>query len=139
MIYPAIARELYGLYAYYALLFIFLYTALDKIRSYDTFIADMQKSVLIPAQLVPLTAGTVIASELLIAGLLLHKKTRKMAFLLAALLMLLFTGYILLMLNFSPYLPCSCGGFIQALSWPQHLAFNSLLLVSCVIGFLNEE
>jgi hypothetical protein len=139
MTYPLIARKLYGLYAYYALLFIFLYTALDKIRSYDTFVADMQKSVLIPAPLVPFTAGAVIVAELLIAGLLLGKQTRRVAFLLAALLLLLFTGYILLMLTFSPYLPCSCGGFIQALSWPQHLAFNSFLLASCIIGFLNEE
>nr|WP_276834881.1 MauE/DoxX family redox-associated membrane protein [Chryseobacterium cucumeris] len=43
-------------------------------------------------------------------------------------LMLIFTGYIALLLSKSKNLPCSCGGILEKMSWNQHLYFN----IGCV-------
>jgi len=34
----------------------------------------------------------------------------------------------------SPYTPCSCGGIITLLSWPEHLLFNIGLIVLALIA-----
>lgn len=42
-----------------------------------------------------------------------------------SLLMLLFTGYVaVVLLNVFGRIPCSCGGVIELLGWKAHLVFN---------------
>jgi uncharacterized membrane protein YphA (DoxX/SURF4 family) len=50
--------------------------------------------------------------------------------------MILFTGYIVAILRFSSYIPCSCGGILQKMSWTQHLIFNIGFLLLAVIAIL---
>src|SRR5699024_8644308 len=42
----------------------------------------------------------------------------------SALLMLGFTVYVYLIWTYSPSLPCSCGGVLEAMDWEAHLYFN---------------
>src|SRR5690606_36105991 len=39
-------------------------------------------------------------------------------------LMLFFSTYIYIILNYSPYVPCSCGGVLEKMGWSEHLIFN---------------
>jgi hypothetical protein len=72
----------------------------------------------------------------IIASILLMTKWRRLGFALSAILMFLFTGYIaLILLNFFPRVPCSCGGIIRALTWNQHLIFNIFFLLLSIIGW----
>jgi hypothetical protein len=45
-------------------------------------------------------------------------------------LMIVFTTYIILILNFSSFIPCSCGGILETLGWTEHLIFNLFFIVT---------
>jgi len=136
---PIHIKKTVNVFICYFLLFVFVYTSFDKIRTYDSFINDLNKSVLIPNFLVFPTSILIIILELTISVLLLFNKTKKIGFMISGLLFILFTGYIFLMLYFSPYLPCSCGGIIGTMTWNQHLVFNITSTVLSFIAFSNEK
>jgi hypothetical protein len=50
------------------------------------------------------------------------------------LLMIGFTLYIILLLRFSSDLPCSCGGILEQLTWPQHIVFNSIFAFLAILA-----
>jgi hypothetical protein len=50
--------------------------------------------------------------------------------------MLLFTGYVYTILQFADHIPCSCGGLISALSWSQHLLFNTVITILTLVAIL---
>jgi hypothetical protein len=52
--------------------------------------------------------------------------------------MTMFSGYIIAILNFSDYVPCSCGGILEKLGWTEHLAFNIAFMVLAVVGIFLE-
>jgi len=74
--------------------------------------------------------------ELLIALSLIFPNTRKIGLYASFFLMFLFTGYIYSMLHFSYYVPCSCGGILNDLSWEAHLVFNIVFTLIAVAGVL---
>src|SRR5699024_10396467 len=59
-----------------------------------------------------------------LAGLLLINHTRLWGLLSSTILMLGFTIYVYLIWTYSPSLPCSCGGVLEAMDWETHLYFN---------------
>jgi len=53
-------------------------------------------------------------------------------------LMVLFTVYIYLILNFSDFIPCSCGGILEKMDWHTHLIFNLICVIAAVTAiFMN--
>ncbi|MEG0917288.1 MAG: hypothetical protein RSF68_09775, partial [Myroides sp.] len=51
-----------------------------------------------------------------------------------------FTVYIFLILNYSPFVPCSCGGVLEDLGWWEHLWFNGVVcLVTVFIILLSNH
>lgn len=106
----------------------FVYTAISK---WMDFTLSREQMALMPLMsgvahiviwLLPLT-------ELVIAVLMYFSRTRKLGFNAATILMTLFTLYIIYMMLFYPNLPCSCGGFLDALSWTGHIVFNGVYIV----------
>ena len=74
-------------------------------------------------------------SEIITSLLLGFENLRKKGFVVAAVLMALFTGYVAaIVLHFFPRVPCSCGGIIRMFTWSEHLWFNLLFLVIAVAG-----
>ncbi len=110
------------------MIMIFTYAGLSKLISQETFYKQVLKSPFIEDYarwiiwLIPLTELTIVLS-------LLFKSTRLAGYYAFVLLMILFTAYIAAILLSGKTLPCSCGGFIQQLSWHQHLVFNGCLIV----------
>lgn len=81
---------------------------------------------------------TIIIAEFLIAGLLCYRKTRKIGLIGSFVLMLVFTGYIILIISTRNNLPCSCGGILEKMSWHQHLYFNmGCVVLSAIALVLN--
>jgi hypothetical protein len=55
-------------------------------------------------------------------------------------LMSLFTIYTILVLShFYDYVPCSCGGVIRRLTWPQHLFFNLFFVALSTLGIILQR
>lgn len=114
---------------------LFVYAAVTKLLDYDKFVVQIGQSPILTnwsgyiAWLVP-------AIELFISLLLIFPTTRLTGLYASVGLMVMFTTYIILASKFSDYVPCSCGGVLQDMTWGQHLVFNLFFLVSGVVAIL---
>lgn len=118
-----------------AILFIILwiYAGLSKLLDYDTFKFQLGRSPY-TENITGFVAWTLPIGEIVIAFLLVIKSTRLIGLYLSFFTMLMFTGYIYAMLNYSHYVPCSCGGILSEMDWDTHLIFN---IVFTIIGLLG--
>lgn len=74
-------------------------------------------------------------SELLLSGLLVVPATRILGFYGSAVLMVLFTGYVgLVVAGYFERVPCSCGGVLHSMGFGTHLVFNLFFLLLSLIG-----
>jgi len=105
------------------LVFLFVYAAISKLLDFDKFKYELSQSPFI-SHISPFVAWVIPSGEIAGAILLIIKGTRIAGLYFSFFLMLLFTGYIFIMLNYSSYLPCSCGGVLASMSWKQHFIFN---------------
>jgi uncharacterized membrane protein YphA (DoxX/SURF4 family) len=112
---------------------LFVYAAVTKLIDYDKFRLQLGQSPVLTA-----FAGTIVwlvpAIEIVIAMLLMTKRFRLAGFYAAFSLMVMFTAYIVVITRFSEYVPCSCGGVLEKLSWDQHLVFNIAFVVMATIA-----
>jgi hypothetical protein len=54
--------------------------------------------------------------------------------------MLAFTVYtVAILLHAFKYIPCSCGGVIRKLTWPQHLFFNLFFVGISILGIMLKK
>ncbi|WP_436410295.1 MauE/DoxX family redox-associated membrane protein [Parapedobacter flavus] len=130
----------YLLFFLHCLIFaVFSYSVFSKASNFDYFINNLEKSPFL-SNIDAKTVGIlIIIIELFVPFSLFFEKTTYIGYLLSFFLFFIFTGYLLMMFNFSPYLPCSCGGFIEALSWSQHIYFNgAFLVISGGLFFANR-
>ena len=106
---------------------LFMYAASSKLLDYQKFTVQIGQS--------PLLTGfggsipwLVITAEIAVSLMLLVPRLRLLAFFGAFGLMSMFTAYIIAILNFSSYVPCSCGGVLEKLGWTEHLIFNCVFV-----------
>jgi hypothetical protein len=118
----------------YSLIVLFAYTAINKWLDPAPFIYVLNQIPFVK-DAAGLFAFLVPATELLAVGLLVFPSMRKMGYALSFWLMLTFTGYVGGMLLFASHLPCSCGGIIQQLGWPQHLVLNLVLTLCSYVAW----
>ncbi|HRJ29747.1 MAG TPA: hypothetical protein PLV21_03995 [Cyclobacteriaceae bacterium] len=118
-----------------------VYAALTKLLDYQEFSVQLSQSPILTNFSVHLAWG-VPTLELVIAFSLMFSKTRLAGLYASFSLMTAFTMYIILASRFSDYVPCSCGGVIQNLSWSQHLVFNGsflLLITGATLLYTKSE
>ncbi len=119
------------------LIILFIYTGLNKLMDYDNFTLQLGRSPYIEHWVkwvaIPLPVG-----ELLIATALIFPRTRLIALYASLFVMALFTGYVWVMMTYSPSLPCTCGGILQAMSWHTHLIFNAVVTVLSYAGIFIQ-
>jgi hypothetical protein len=120
------------------LVFLFIYTSISKLLDYDTFRRQLGQSPFITlyAQVI---VWALPMGEIIIAGFLLYPRTRLAGFYLSFFLLSLFTFYLVAMLKLSYFIPCSCGGVLQHLSWNAHIVFNIVFVILSTIGVLLQE
>ena len=110
------------------LILLFMYAAVSKLLDYQHFHIQLSKSPLIT----PYASFAAIAIplvEIITSILLAQSRTVKIGLYASLFLLTLFTTYLIAMLNFSSYIPCSCGGILQGLSWETHIVFNLTFIV----------
>jgi len=119
----------------YAFIILLFYAAVTKFIEYPQFYNDLLNSPVFGNEKVAVFISWFIPIiEVFIAGLLISSKYRYVGIYLASGLILIFTIYILWVLEFSENIPCSCGGIINNLSWQEHLIFNSCFLLLGLLG-----
>lgn len=105
------------------LIFLWVYAAASKLLDYQTFSVQLGQSPLL-TPIAGLMAWFVPVVEILLAVMLGINKTRRYGLYGSFFLLVAFTAYIVAITRFSDFVPCSCGGILEKLSWNQHLVFN---------------
>ncbi len=120
-------------YLLYMLLFI--YAGVSKLLDYSKFKIQLgQSPILSPfatwiSILVPLAEFTIVI-------FLLLRRTRFWGLLACFQIMSLFSFYIYIILHYSSFIPCSCGGILEKMTWGQHLVFNLVFVVMAALAFV---
>jgi hypothetical protein len=115
---------------------LFLYASLSKLQDFQKFNTQLSKSPLLTA-FSGWIAWLIPATEILVVFLLFIRHFQLIGLYIAYCLMVLFSAYIIAILKFSEYIPCSCGGILQNMSWGEHLIFNVAFIAFAVIAILN--
>lgn len=115
-----------------------VYTAISKVR---TFTETREQLSLMPLleQNSDIVAFGLPVLEVIIAMIIFIPRTRRIGLYLVTGLMILFTFYVAYLIKYHAHLPCTCGGFISALSWPQHLIFNSVFIVLGILAIYLDK
>lgn len=111
---------------------LFIYAATSKLLDFQHFKIELGQSPLLTA-FADWFAVLVPAAEVLICILILIPKFRLAGFFSAFGIMVMFTAYIFIILNYTSFVPCSCGGVLEKLGWKEHMIFN---LVFVCLGML---
>ncbi|WP_316789663.1 MauE/DoxX family redox-associated membrane protein [Pedobacter frigoris] len=114
---------------------LWFYTGLNKIVDYNNFKSQLGKSPFVE-HFAALISWIIPIGEMLIGVMLVYRRTMLLGLHLSFALMLLFTGYVWMMLSYAYDLPCSCGGVLAQLSWEDHLWFNSAFVLLSVIAII---
>ncbi|OBX24484.1 hypothetical protein A9996_15065 [Gelidibacter algens] len=118
---------------------LFVYTSLSKLLEFNDFQSQLSQSPIVSALANPVSYGVIIL-ELVVSFLLSFDRTRKIGLYGAYAVMVMFTVYIVTILNFTTFTPCSCGGVLENLGWTEHLIFNSVFIFLALLAiFLKEE
>lgn len=117
---------------------LFVYAATSKFLDFDQFKIQLGQSPIITSY-ANIAAWAIPLIELLISGLFLIPKYVLLAFYASFSLMTTFTTYIILILNFSDYIPCSCGGVLEDLGWTEHIIFNLVFITMAVVPIFYLE
>ncbi|MBD0724767.1 hypothetical protein B6A10_06205 [Flavobacterium sp. L1I52] len=114
---------------------LFVYAAVSKLLDFEIFQVQLGQSPLLSAFAGSVSWGVPFV-ELFISFLLLSSRFKLIGLYGAFALMLMFTSYIIIILNFSSFIPCSCGGILEKMSWRTHLIFNIVFVFLAFIGIL---
>ncbi|GAA3573390.1 MauE/DoxX family redox-associated membrane protein [Snuella lapsa] len=117
---------------------LFVYAATSKLIDFNEFRIQLGQSPILTAY-ADWVAWGIPLLELALAGLFLVPKYTLYAFYGSFTLMTMFTTYIVLVLNFSDYIPCSCGGVLEDLGWTEHIVFNLVLTIMVIFGTIHTE
>src|SRR5438045_1263366 len=119
---------------------LFVYAATSKLIDYQKFRVQLGQSPLLTA-FAGWVAWIIPSVEIIISIMLAFPKFRLFGLYASFSLMVMFTAYIIAITKFSDYVPCSCGGVLQKMSWNQHLVFNIgfvLLLLMAIILYPKQ-
>lgn len=119
----------------FLIIVLFMYAAVSKLLDYENFKYQLGKSPFI-TNISGITAWTIPAGEIIVALLLVSKRTRLFGSYASLFLMTMFAAYIYAMLNYSYYLPCSCGGVLSEMNWSEHLWFNIGFVMLSIMNIL---
>lgn len=117
---------------------LFVYAAASKLFDFENFQVQVGQSPLLSA-FAGWISWAVPLSELLIALMLLIPKFRNPALLASLSLMSMFTVYIYIVLHYSSFIPCSCGGILEKMSWNAHLIFNIAFVLLAILAILLQR
>jgi uncharacterized membrane protein YphA (DoxX/SURF4 family) len=117
---------------------LFLYAAASKLLDYQKFTVQIGQSPILTS-----FAGTIAwlipSLEILICVMLMIHRRRMMGLYASVCLMVMFTAYILIIINFAERIPCSCGGILDKMGWSEHLIFNGVFAFLGIIGILLQS
>ncbi|TDE52736.1 DoxX family protein [Flavobacterium sp. GT3P67] len=117
---------------------LFVYAAVSKLLDFENFQVQLGQSPLMSA-FAGWVSYLVPVLEIIISIFLAVPTFRKAGLYCSFMLMAMFSAYIFIMINFSPFVPCSCGGILEKMGWNTHLYFNLAFLLLGALGIMLLE
>ncbi|MGB5819334.1 MAG: MauE/DoxX family redox-associated membrane protein [Saonia sp.] len=114
---------------------LFVYAAMSKLLVFDEFKIQIGQSPVLTAY-ADWVAWMIPFIEIVFSLMLVIPKLRLLGLYASFTLMVMFTTYIFIVLNFSDSIPCSCGGVLEKLGWTEHLIFNIAFIALAFIGIM---
>jgi uncharacterized membrane protein YphA (DoxX/SURF4 family) len=122
----------------FLLILLFVYAAANKLMDLNKFRITIGQSPLL-APFSQILAWAIPVVEIIISVFLSTTKFRSIGLYLSFCLMVLFTAYVFVVMHLAAFVPCSCGGILETLSWEQHLWFNLVFVLLAIIGVLMND
>lgn len=122
----------------YFFILLFCYATISKIMDFENFSLQLSQSPLLGV-FAGIIVYAVLVLELLICTLLIFERTRTIGLYFSFTLMVMFTAYIYIILNYSEFVPCSCGGILEKMDWNTHLIFNIVTVVLAGAALLIQN
>jgi uncharacterized membrane protein YphA (DoxX/SURF4 family) len=119
------------------LIILFVYAGVTKLIDYEKFEAQIGQSPML-TRWAGVLAWLVPVTEILISLLLTFGRTRLTGLYCSFGLLTMFTFYIIIATRFSDFVPCSCGGVIEYMTWSQHLIFNGSFLLMTAFSIIID-
>jgi len=116
---------------------LFLYAAANKLIDHQKFEVQIGQSPILTGY-AAVISWIIPATEIFISILLIIPSARQWGLLASFSLMLMFTAYIIVILNFAERIPCSCGGILEKMGWTAHLIFNICFVLLALTGVFLE-
>jgi len=118
---------------------LFLYSAGDKLRGHEAFRVQVGKSPILTGY-EDTVAWAVPSIEIAIALMAVPLWLRRIGLYAFFALMLLFTGYVVLLLRDGSLVPCGCNALFEAMSLEAHVAMNlAFCALAATAVFLSPE
>eukprot|EP01136_Pigoraptor_vietnamica_P002416 Opistho-1_new@30363 len=114
---------------------LFSYAAASKLLDFQNFQVQLGQSPLLSASAVTVSVGVPMV-EFILVLMLMFPRFRLIGLYGSFVLMTMFSAYIVIVLNFSSFTPCSCGGILEKMSWTEHLIFNIVFVVISAIAII---
>ncbi|MGM8361933.1 MauE/DoxX family redox-associated membrane protein [Flavobacterium sp. ARAG 55.4] len=114
---------------------LFSYAAISKILDFENFQVQLGQSPLLSAFAFEISYLVPFA-EIVIVLILLKTSWRYLGLLGSLILMTLFSSYIFIVLHYTSFVPCSCGGILEKMSWNSHLLFNLFFVLLAIVSIV---
>lgn len=114
---------------------LFSYAAASKLLDFQNFQVQLGQSPLLSAFAVIVSVAVPMV-EFILVLMLMFPRFRLIGLYGSFVLMTMFSAYIVIVLNFSSFTPCSCGGILEKMSWNEHLIFNIVFVVIAAIAII---
>lgn len=116
-------------------IFLFVYAAVSKLLDFNTFENQLGQSPVLSSY-AQWVVWLVPALEIFVALAISLPRFKKWGLYGFFTIMVMFTAYIFIILNFADFVPCACGGILEKLGWQEHLLFNIGFIVLSLIAIL---
>ena len=123
----------------YAIIGLFIYSALTKIISPFEFQVKLVKASYLPISVIPLITWMLPAGEVIAVGLLLFKRSAGMGWMMIYGLMSFFNGHLLILHHIVPTAPCSCGGVLESIGFAEHFMLNMLITIFALYKVYRQQ
>ena len=108
------------------LITLFTYAGISKLLVSHVFEQQLFQSPVIPQQIVPYLTYFLPGFEILLAASLIADQFIKFSLLIAFMVMLFFSLYLIGLIIFFTKVPCACGGILGDMGYPTHIIFNMI-------------
>jgi len=107
---------------------LFVYASISKLLDFENFQAQLGQSPIVSNYTGTVSYGVPVL-ELALSILLSFPRLKLVGLYGSFALMVMFTAYIYIILNYASNIPCSCGGILEEMGWKEHFIFNCFFVV----------